>query len=137
MSKLQAVQNKAARTVLNLPPHEHVTDDMLKELHWLKVEQRIIFKILLFAHKLFIDAAPEWFKKQLVIIDSDERLLQNFYFVSRSGRRSFSYAAPRFWNCLPREIRLLNNTDTFKARIKTVLFTNMNDIVNAAHGYAV
>ena len=129
------MQNKAARTLLSLPTHEPVTDDTFNQLHWLKLEKRIIFKILLLVHKLFINAAPEWFKRQLVIINRNERLLNNFYFQSKSGRRFFSNAAPRFWNCLPREIRLLDNTDTFKARIKTVLFTNENDIINAAHGY--
>ena len=58
LSKLQAVQNKAARTLLSLPSHEPVTDDTFNQLHWLKLEKRIIFKILLFVHKLFINAAP-------------------------------------------------------------------------------
>ena len=72
-----------------------------------------------------------------MIIDYDRRLLQKFYFNSKSGRRSFSYAAPRFWNSLNEDIRLLNDTIKFKANIKTVLYTNANNIVNAGHGYAM
>lgn len=136
-AKLQAVQNKAARLVLGLSPYATVTDDMLSDLHWLKLDQRIIFKILLQVHKFFINTAPQWFSRQLVIIDLDQRLLQKFYFNSKSGRKSFSYAAPRFWNCLDINIRMLDNTIKFKSAIKTVLFTNVNNIINAAQGYIV
>ena len=110
---------------------------MLNDLHWLKVDQRIIFKLLLLVHKFFINAAPHWFSRQLMIIDYDKRLLQKFYFDSKSGRKSFSYAAPRFWNSLSMEICLLNDTVKFKSSIKTVLFTNANNIINAAQGYAL
>ena len=135
LAKLQSVQNRAARVILGLSPIVSVSDQMLNELHWLKVEHRIIFKILLLVHKLFIGAAPEWFSRQLVIIDLEKRLLHKFYFDSVPGRRSFSYAAPRFWNCLDKETRLLNDTEKFKSMIKTVLFTNANDIIHAARGY--
>ena len=136
-TKLQAVQNRAARLVLGISHYATVTDDMLSDLHWLKLDQRIIFKILLLVHKFFIDNAPQWFSRQLVIINIDQRLLQKFYFNSRSGRKSFSYVAPRFWNCLDINIRMLDNTIKFKSAIKTVLFTNVNNIINAAQGYAV
>ena len=136
LSKLQSVQNKAARIVLGLSPFAHVTDEMLSDLHWLKVDQRIIFKILLYVHKFFLNIAPHWFSQQLIIVNTDERLLHNMYFSSKSGRRSFSYAAPRFWNCLKKEIRLLDDTEHFKTSVKTVLFKNTNNIIGAVKGYA-
>ena len=136
LSKLQSVQNKAARIVLGLSHCAHVTDEMLTDLHWLKVHQRIIFKVLLFVHKFFLNTAPHWFSQQLIIVNIDERLLHNMYFNSKSGRRSFSYAAPRFWNCLKKEIRLLDDTERFKTSIKTVLFKNTNNIIGAVQGYA-
>ena len=136
LSKLQTVQNKAARIVLGLSPFSLVTDAMLADLHWLKLDQRIIFKVLLFVHKFFMNAAPHWLSEQLIVIDIDERLLHNLYFNSASGRRSFTYAAPRFWNCLKKDIRLLNDTEQFKTSIKTVLFRNTNNIIGAVKGYA-
>ena len=60
LSKLQTVQNKAARIVLGLSPFSSVTDAMLADFHWLKLDQRIIFKVLLFVHKFFMNAAPQW-----------------------------------------------------------------------------
>ena len=135
LSNMQAVQNRAARIVLGLHARVSVTDDMLRDLHWLKVDERIVFKLLLLTHKFFIGCAPAYFSERLIIVNHDERLLNVWYHTSASGRRSFSYAAPRFWNCLTKEIRLLNNTEKFKSCIKTVLFRNSNNIMQASLGY--
>ena len=137
MLKLQAVQNKAARIVLRLSAHTMVTNDMLLDLHWLKVDQRIVFKILLLVHKFFIDSAPAYLSEQLVIINDSSRLLNIWYFNSRPGRRCFTYVAPRYWNKLDKDIRLLNDTEKFKKRLKTALMLNNNNILNAAQGYRV
>ena len=46
ISRLQRVQNAAARLALGLSPREHVQPG-LKELHWLPVTHRIQFKLTL------------------------------------------------------------------------------------------
>ena len=48
--RLQHVQNAAARMVALTHKHEHISP-VLQELHWLPVEQRIIFKLLLMTFK--------------------------------------------------------------------------------------
>ena len=48
--KLQKVQNAAARLVVCKSKRQSVTG-VMKELHWLRVESRIIFKILLLMYK--------------------------------------------------------------------------------------
>jgi len=45
----QRVQDAAARLVLNLGPHYHVTP-ALKQLHWLPVEHRIKYKLCTLMH---------------------------------------------------------------------------------------
>ena len=135
IASLQSVQNRAARIVIGLNSNISVTDSVLKDLHWLNMEERIVYKLLLLTHKFFVDCTPAYFNERLIIIDHDERLLNVWYHTSVSGRRSFSYAAPRFLNRLPRETRLLNNTDKFKSCIKTVLFTNSHNIMQASLGY--
>ena len=57
------------------------------------------------------------------------------YFDSNFGRQSFSYAAPRYWNALPVELRFLNNLDTFKKNIKTYLFNNFSVLKSKAFVY--
>ena len=51
--RLQLVQNCAARLVLCGRKYERITP-LLKELHWLPVEQRIVFKIQRLTLKLYI-----------------------------------------------------------------------------------
>ena len=38
------------------------------------------------------------------------------------GDRAFQVAAPKLWNSLPSELRLINNIDTLKRHLKTYLF---------------
>ena len=50
LSKVQRVQNAAARLVCPTGRREH-TIPVLKELHWLPVHQRISFKVLVLTHQ--------------------------------------------------------------------------------------
>ena len=59
IQRLQAVQNCAARVVSCKPRYARVTP-ILKELHWLLVESRIIFKILLLVYKSLNNLAPAY-----------------------------------------------------------------------------
>ena len=49
--KLQKVQNYAARLISGKRKRDSVSET-LKELHWLRVEERIAFKIILLIHKV-------------------------------------------------------------------------------------
>ena len=44
ISKLQNVKNAAARVIVGAQKYDHITP-VLKNLHWLPVELRIVFKI--------------------------------------------------------------------------------------------
>ena len=57
INKLQSVLNAAARVIACLRKFDHVTNT-LKELHWLPVEQRIIFKINLVCFKVLYNLGP-------------------------------------------------------------------------------
>ena len=50
LMKLQKVQNSAARLITGKRKRDSVTST-LRELHWLPVESRILFKILLLVYK--------------------------------------------------------------------------------------
>ena len=45
ISRLQLLQNSLARAVTRIPKTEHITP-VLKSLHWLKIEERIHYKII-------------------------------------------------------------------------------------------
>ena len=38
------------------------------------------------------------------------------------GERSFQFAAPTLWNALPEDIKRSSSLDSFKVRLKTLLF---------------
>ena len=59
INKLQSVQNAAVRVIACLSKFDHVSDT-LKELHWLPVEQRVIFKINLICFKILNNLAPDY-----------------------------------------------------------------------------
>ena len=46
-----------ARMIMGTKKYDHITP-VLKSLHWLPVEQRIKYKILLFTLKILNDGAP-------------------------------------------------------------------------------
>ena len=56
-SQLQRVQNAAAKLITKNKKHDHV-NPLLHDLHWLPIEDRIIFKVLLLAYKSLNDVGP-------------------------------------------------------------------------------
>ena len=59
MERLQRIQNQATRMLKRSPRRNHITP-VLRELHWLRIHDRIIFKILLLTHKAVNNTAPEY-----------------------------------------------------------------------------
>ena len=111
ISRLQLVQNAAARFLTNTSRRAHITP-VLHTLHWLPVRFRIDFKSLLFAFKALKGLAPDYLFEILTLREhnrslrsSDQRVLE----VPRSrykrwGDQDFAVAAPRLWNKLPPDI---------------------------------
>ena len=65
IARLQKTQNQAARILTRTPRCDHITE-VLITLHWLKVEQRIIYKILILTYKSFIDLSAPLYLRELV-----------------------------------------------------------------------
>ena len=59
ISKLQRVQNAAARLVTNTKKYDHITP-VLFNLHWLPVFYRIHFKILILTFKAIYNMSPSY-----------------------------------------------------------------------------
>ena len=131
ISRLQSVQNTAARIVTVTKKFDHITP-VLIQLHWLPVHFRILFKVLhvLLVYKALNGMAPLYITELLsyrtcsrTLRSPDQKLLA----VPKSrlktyGDRDFSVAAPKLWNELPLDLRCLDKIDLFKKHIKTDLF---------------
>ena len=59
LTKLQTVQNAAARVVTGTRKFDHITP-VLRQLHWLQVRQRITFKLAMIVFKCLHGLAPSY-----------------------------------------------------------------------------
>ena len=129
---MQTIQNRSARLIFKVNRREH-TSPLLKQLHWLPISQRIIFKILTFGFNARMGNAPLYLSDLLhnIIHSGNTRFLrshadQNLLLCNRTyttyGDRAFVNAVPVLWNKLPLKLRAIDNKIKFKAMLKTHLF---------------
>ena len=101
ISRLQSVQNTAARIVTLTKKFDHITP-VLIQLHWLPVHFRILFKVLLLVYKALNGMAPLYIMELLSYLTCSRTLRstdQKLLAVPKSrlktyGDRAFSVAAP-------------------------------------------
>ena len=131
LNKLQTLQNAAVRMITRAPRRCHTTQ-ILKQLHWLPVEKRIKFKLLLLTYKALNELTPSYITDLLSpyvparnLRSSEQHLLQVPHTSTHSyGERSFQVAAPTLWNSIPLHIRQSQTVHVFKKLLKTYLFVN-------------
>ena len=129
IAPLQRVQNSAARLVTLTNRYHHISP-VLNNLHWLKVKDRIRFKILLITYKIRNGMAPKYLEELIsdynpsISLRSSSKGLLSAGPRSKTmyGNRAFAVAAPRMWNSLPVNVRNAPTVSTFKTRLKTYLF---------------
>ena len=131
--KLQLLLNSCARLVMGLRKFDHVSD-ALKDLHWMRVPQRIKFKVASLARRSLMDNGPEYLRRYLTPVSSlssraslrssaHGNVIEPRTHSSRAGGRGFWVSGPRVWNSLPQSIRNSNiSAANFSLRLKTFLF---------------
>ena len=137
INKLQKLQNSAARLVLGKNRRFSGTS-ALSELHWLNVDARIVFKILLIVFKVVNGICSE--NIQLQVKHSmgragDDILLETPHYKTKFGRRIFDFNGSRLWNALPNYLRAEKDIDKFKKCLKTLLFKNCDQIKDRAYKF--
>lgn len=129
LNKLQHVQNCAARLVSNRRIGVQL-DDVFVECHWLKVRERILYKMLLLVHNCLHQQAPNSLCDLIRYAESDRLMkLRETRVKSKYGDRCFSHAGPKLWNALPYNIRSQHKTDVFKKMLKTYLMTKGDEFI--------
>ena len=131
LDKLQRIHNMSCRVIKQLPKSAHITG-YLAELHWLKIEQRIKYKVSMLMFKCLHNLAPQYLIDITIFPyhqDLNLRSRNNFVLPTRRSRitmvhtGSISSMGPRIWNSLPMAVKNTNNLDIFKSKLKTYLFT--------------
>ena len=130
IGRFQRVQNDLARVVLRAAWNSS-SKPLLKHLHWLPVQQRIIFKIALvtfnvrtFEQPSFIHSLLDNYTPSRDLRSEGQHLLRIPFRKSAAVRRSFCFAAPTIWNSLNSSTGEATSIGTFKARLKTELFNS-------------
>jgi len=135
LNRLQQVQNACARVVMRIPRRQHITP-VLKELHWLPVEKRVQFKMLVHTFRAIHGDAPSYIR-DLVTVKQPARQLRSASEIRLTtsslpktvtyGDRSFKHAAPSLWNSLPSQLKNVQSLNCFKKALKTHFFKQMYD----------
>ena len=121
LDRLQSVINAAARLTIGAQLHDHITP-LLADLHWLRIPQRIQYKLCVLVFNCVHGSAPRY--QQEVI-----RPVENICLLGRldrAGNATFHSGRPRFCRgrsaCLPDAIRRCSSPDTFNRSLKTHLY---------------
>ena len=137
LHKYQKLQNAAARLILGRRRRDSGTA-ALRELHWLNIETRITFKIILIVFKVLHGLCSENLTLQYKSFNgrpSDFLMLDTPIFNTKYGKRMFVYNGTRLWNALPVDFRMEENIDQFKKRLKTLLFDHHSELMQRAFKY--
>ncbi len=128
VKRLQMVQNSAARLITGTHKFASITP-ILKELHWLPVTRRIVFKVCLLVFKCLQGLAPAYLSDCLSCYNGPSSLRsagQGLLQVKKTdtlwGDRSFAVCGPRLWNTLPAGVRGAQTLESFKKRLRFYLF---------------
>ena len=132
LQRLQSVLNTAARLVFASHRSEHISP-LLRDLHWLRIRERIDYRLAVMTYRCLNSSAPSYLADQLRSVADNEhrarlRSASSTQLVtSRTrrktlGDRAFPIAASRVWNTLPRHVTDSKSLPVFRRALKTELF---------------
>ena len=129
LKRLQVVQNNAARLICRGRRTDSAAP-LLRGLHWLPVERRIVFKTCVLVYRCLEKTAPTYLSDLLKLYSIPRSLRSSMdptrlavpRIRTRSGMRSFSHFGPSSWNAIPQSIRESGSLAVFRKRLKTFLF---------------
>ena len=135
--RLQAIQNTLSRIISYLPRRAS-TSNARKLLHWLPVEFRVKFKLLVITYKALNTHQPPYLagclneyscNRYTRRSNPDNKFLNIPVFIHKTHKSkshfdcSFEIAAPSLWNSLPLHVRTATSLASFRSRLKCHFFT--------------
>lgn len=129
--RLQSVLNASARLIYRLRRRDHITDALVS-LHWLRIPERVKFKLAVLTHRVLHGTAPPYLGPLCRVADlpgrrslrsaSTDRLVVPPMHLSTVGPRCFAIAGPSVWNSLPADITKIDSLPVFRRQLKQYLF---------------
>ena len=125
INKLQRVKNWAVKVIL-IKSKCDSSIKARKTLHWLPIQERIEFKLLVIVYSCLRGDAPIYLKMLLKItivygnLRSNASMKLTVPYVKNNtfANKAFSVAGPRLWNSLLHIIRNINDLSEFKISLK-------------------
>ena len=126
--KLQVIQNKMVRFVLNLPSRSHIGQTELNAIDFLCVKDRVSQLRLNHVFKIANGQSPKYLNGHFTPTNVKHHIgtrssSMNYYVprVNGSTRASFYYNAILDWNLIPTSIKRSGSLQLFKAKVKKML----------------
>ena len=130
--RLQSVLNAATRLTYHLCRSDHITDALVC-LHWLRVPERVQYKIAVLVYKVLHGLAPQYLGPLNYVADlpgcrpirsaGTNRLAVPPVKLTTITNQAFPVVGPRTWNDLPDDVTSAESSSTLHQRLKTRLFT--------------
>ncbi|KAJ8029601.1 hypothetical protein HOLleu_29037 [Holothuria leucospilota] len=125
IQRLQSLQNSAARLVADCYDFDTPSLSIIQSVHWLPVEFRIKFKVLIIVYKCIHGMAPSYLSDDVTFQVNTRYTLRSSNTLTLTdprtnlktcGDRAFPSAGPKLWNRLPISIT------QFKSLLKSHFF---------------
>ena len=129
LQRLQRIQKWAARMISGIKVKDLITP-ILQDLHWLPVNLRISYKLMLYIYKSINGYSPSYLTQMLEMKERPIRLRQFDdqlqLMVPRTRtldtEAAFSVNRPKLWNALPFNLSFFSSLNNFKNNLKRYLF---------------
>ena len=121
--KLQIIQNKMVRFILNEGPMYHVGNSELNKLSLLNIENRVCQLSLNLVHSIYNNTGPTYFQNNFVKTSHNynTRFSNHSFVVPKVNTitsTTFYSNAIKQWNSLPLNVKEIPNKSSFKSKLK-------------------
>ena len=129
IERLAKLQKRAARVILHADFNTPLLQ-MFETLNWLPIHKRLKYNKAVFTYKALNNLSPQYITDLLKpVSETHNRTLRSSVngalAVPRSHSslfdRSYSYTAPKLWNCIPNKVRNAPSLKSFKDNITPIL----------------
>ena len=126
--------NTTARLITGVRKYDHITL-VLDELHWIKIDERVEYKIALQMYKCSSNEGFAYLTRDLVPVASlpkkqrlrsakSKDVVPNEHKLKSLELRRFSVSGPKLWNNLPNSLKSSSSKNSFCRSLETYLFNN-------------
>ena len=126
--------NEENNSICSIDPRPH-GGHALVSLHWLRVPERIQYKIAVLSYKVLHDTAPRYLGPLTLVADipgrralrcaCTDRLEVPYFKLSTIGGRAFPVAASQIWNSLPDTVISAPTLRSFQHQLKTFFISTI------------